>query len=298
MWFKNLTIYRLPPGWSRTPGELEATLTEFPLQPCTGLNLQSRGWVPVNDAGQFAYGQDKQVLIAMGAEEKLLPAAVVNQTAGERIAKLENEKGFKLGRKAKAEIKEQVAVELTPRAFSRRREIRGWFDFDGGWLVVDTSSPTRADDFTQTLRNALGELPATPLQSEPSMSALMTQWLTAKQAPGAFDLDDECELTATDEHKSTVRYLRHALDGKDISGHLSNGKVVMRLALTWKDRISFVVDDKLQIKRLKFLDIERVREESDGLPPEQQFEIDFALASGSYAELLKDLAAAVNAARD
>lgn len=297
MWFKNLTIYRLPPGWSRTPGELEATLTEFPLQPCTGLNLQSRGWVPVNDAGQFAYGQDKQVLIAMGAEEKLLPAAVVNQTAGERIAKLENEKGFKLGRNAKREIKEQVAVELTPRAFSRRREIRGWFDFDGGWLVVDTSSPTRADDFTQTLRNALGELPVTPLQSEPSMSALMTQWLTAKQAPGAFDLDDECELTATDEHKSTVRYLRHALDGKDISGHLSNGKVVMRLALTWKDRISFVVDDKLQIKRLKFLDIERVRDESDGLPPEQQFEIDFALASGSYAELLKDLAAAVNAAR-
>lgn len=298
MWFKNLTIYRLPSGWSRTPGEIEATLTEFPLQPCTGLNLQSRGWVPVNDAGQFAYGQGKQVLIAMGAEEKLLPAAVVNQTAGERIAKLENEKGFKLGRKAKAEIKEQVAIELTPRAFSRRREIRGWFDFDGGWLVVDTSSPTRADDFTQTLRNALGELPATPLQSEPSMSALMTQWLTAKQAPGAFDLDDECELTATDEHKSTVRYLRHALDGKDISGHLSNGKVVMRLALTWKDRISFVVDDKLQIKRLKFLDIERVREESDGLPPEQQFEIDFALMSGEYAALLNDLAAAVNAARE
>lgn len=297
MWFKNLTIYRLSPGWSRTPGELEATLTEFPLQPCTGLNLQSRGWVPVSDAGQFAYGQDKQVLIAMGAEEKLLPAAVVNQTAGERIARLENEKGFKLGRNAKREIKEQVAVELTPRAFSRRREIRGWFDFDGGWLVVDTSSPTRADDFTQTLRNALGELPVTPLQSEPSMSALMTQWLSAKQAPGAFDLDDECELTATDEHKSTVRYLRHALDGKDISGHLSNGKVVMRLALTWKDRISFVVDDKLQVKRLKFLDIERVREESDGLPPEQQFEIDFALASGTYAELLKDLAAAVNAAR-
>lgn len=297
MWFKNLTIYRLPPGWSRTPAEIEATLTEFPLQPCTGLNLQTRGWVPVNDAGQFAYGQDKQVLIAMGSEEKLLPASVVNQVAGERIQKLENDKGFKIGRKAKRDIKEQVAVELTPRAFSRRRELRGWFDFAGGWLVVDTSSPTRADDFTQTLRNALGELPVTPLQSEPSMDALMTQWLAAKEGPGAFDLDDECELTATDENKSTVRYLRHALDGKDISGHLSNGKVVKRLALTWKDRLSFVVDDKLQVRRLKFLDMERVREDSDGLPPDQQFEIDFALMSGEYAALLKDLAAAVNAAR-
>lgn len=298
MWFRNLTIYRLPPGWTRTPGELEATLTEFPLQPCSGLALQSRGWVAVNDAGQFAYGQQQQVLIAMGADDKLLPASVVNQVAGERIAKLENDKGFKLGRKARREIKEQIAVELTPRAFSRRTELRGWFDFAGGWLVVDTASANRADEFTQTLRNALGELPVTPLQSEPSMDTLMTGWLAGRQAPGPFDLDDECELTTADEHKSTVRYLRHALDGQDIAGHLSNGKIVKRLALTWNDRISLVIDDKLQIRRFKALDTERVREESDGLPPEQQFEIDFALFGGELAALLKDLAAAVNAARD
>jgi recombination associated protein RdgC len=297
MWFRNLTIYRLPEGWTRTPGEIEATLTEFPLQACSGLSLQSRGWVPVNDAGQFAYGQGQQVLIAMGSEDKLLPSSVVNQVAGERIAKLENDKGFKLGRKAKREIKEQVAVELTPRAFARRRELRGWFDFKGGWLVVDTASPNRADEFTQTLRNALGELPVTPLASEPSMDALMTGWLAGKQAPGAFDLDDEAELTTADENKSTVRYLRHSLDGKDIAGHLSNGKIVKRLALTWKDRVSFVVDDKLQLRRFKALDTERVREESDGLPAEQQFELDFALFGGELSALLADLAAAVNAAR-
>jgi hypothetical protein len=146
MLFRNLTIYQLPPGWARTAAEIEATLTEFPLQACSGLTLQTRGWVPVNDAGQFAYGQDQHVLIAMGSEDKLLPSSVVNQVAGERIAKLENDKGFKLGRKAKREIKEQVAVELTPRAFARRRELRGWFDFKGGWLVVDTASPNRAED--------------------------------------------------------------------------------------------------------------------------------------------------------
>ena len=92
--------------------------------------------------------------------------------------------------------------------------------------------------------------------------------------------------------------VHRVIDGKDISGHLSNGKVVKRLALTWKNRLSFVVDDKLQVRRLKFLDMERVRDESDGLPPEQQFEIDFALLSGEYAALLKDLAEAVNAARE
>ncbi|QHS10086.1 recombination-associated protein RdgC [Sinimarinibacterium sp. NLF-5-8] len=297
MWFRNLTVYRLPPNWSRTPGEIETTLMEFALQPCSGLSMQSRGWVPVNDAGQFAYGTTRQVLICMGSEDKLLPSSIVNQTALERIKKLEQEKGFKLGRRAKTEIKENVTAELLPRAFSRRRSMLGWFDFEGGWLVVDTASANRADEFTQTLRDALGELPVEPLQSEPSMDALMTGWLAAREVPGAFELDDECELTTPDENKSTVRYLRHSLDGKDISNHLSNGKVVKRLALTWKDRVSFVVDDKLQLRRFKRLDMDAVREESDGLPPDQQFEIDFALFCGDVAELLKELAQTVNAAR-
>jgi recombination associated protein RdgC len=293
--FRNLSIYRLPPGWARTPAEIDSALSQFPLQSCAGLTLQSRGWVPVNDAGQFAYGQEHQVLITMGAEDKLLPASVVNHVAGERIAAMEREKGFKLGRKAKREIKEAVAVELTPRAFTRRRELRGWIDFADGWLVVDTPSANRADEFTQTLRNALGELPVTPLQSEPSMDAIMTGWIAGRKAPAPFDLDDEAELTATDEHKSTVRYLRHALDGTDIASHLSNGKIAKRLALTWKDRLSFVIDSRLQVRRLRTIDTERVREESDGLPPDQQFEIDFALFSGEVRGLLRDLAVAVNA---
>ncbi|TJY64943.1 recombination-associated protein RdgC [Sinimarinibacterium sp. CAU 1509] len=298
MWFKNLTIYRLPEGWSRTAAEIETTLTEFPLKPCVGQALQTRGWVPINDAGQMAYGQEKQVLIALGTEEKLLPASVVNQTADEKIRALEQQKGFKIGRKHKREIKEQIQAELLPRAFSRRRVTLGWLDFSGGWLVVDTSTPSRADDFTQALRDALGELPATPMQSEPSMGALLTQWLSSMQAPGAFDLDDECELTSTDENKSTVRYLHHALDGKDIANHLSHGKVVTRLSLTWNGRISLLINDKLQVKRLKFLDIERVREEQDGLDAEAEFEANFTLMSGEYSALLKDLATAINAPRD
>jgi len=295
MWFKNLTVFRLPSGWSRSPGEIETTLTEFPLQPCVGQNLQSRGWVAVNNAGQLVISQERQVMIALGTEEKLLPASVVNQTAEERIKELEQQKGFKIGRKHKREIKEQVQADLLPRAFSRRRVTRGWIDFADGWLVVDTSTPSRADDFTHTLRNALGELPVTPLQSEPSMSALMTGWLASGTALGAFDLDDESELTTPDGQRSTVRYLRHSLDGKDIAGHLSNGKVVTRLALTWNGRISLVINDKLQIRRLKFLDMEAVEDEQSGLDPEAAQQANFALMCGELRALLRDLSLAIGA---
>lgn len=296
MWFKNLMLYRLPAGWQRTAAELEATLSQFPLKPCIGQAEQTHGWVALSEAGERVYGSGKQLLIALGSEEKLLPSSVVAQATAERVRELEQQKGYKVGRKLKQDVKEQVRAELLPRAFTRQRETRGWLDFEQGWLVLDTSSTTRADDFTQTLRTALGELPVTPLQCEPALSTQMTQWLAAHAAPGRFDLGDECELTATDENKATVRYVRHALDGKDVAGHLSRGKQVTRMALNWNGRIRFVVDDKLVMKRVKFLDMDEAPR--DAVDAELQREADFTLMCGEFGALLEDFTRAIHAARD
>ncbi|WP_169577715.1 recombination-associated protein RdgC [Sinimarinibacterium sp. CAU 1509] len=295
MFFRNLTIYQLPAGWTREPDAIEATLAEFPLHPCSGQIVKTRGWVPVTDDGRMTFSDPRRVLLSLGTEEKLLPARVVNQATEEKVSALEKEKGFKIGRRHRREIKEQVQIDLLPRAFSQRTATHGWLDFEKGWLVVDTASPNRADEFTQALRDALGELPATPMASNPSMGALMTQWLSAKQAPGAFTLDDHCELTTCDENKSTVRYTRHALDGADINAHLTQGKVTTRLSLAWNDRISFQVNDKLQIRQLKFLDIESIRDKRGELEADEVMAADFALFSGELQALLGDLAVAVGA---
>jgi len=77
--------------------------------------------------------------------------------------------------------------------------------------------------------------------------------MAAIRAPARFIIDEDLELQAIDQSKATVRYSRHTLEGKEIRAHLSAGKYVTRLGLTWNDRISFVLTDKLQIKRLDFL---------------------------------------------
>ncbi|MGH8296327.1 MAG: recombination-associated protein RdgC, partial [Steroidobacteraceae bacterium] len=46
MWFKNLTVYRLPADWSGSAASLEEALTRRPLQPCSPLEMRSMGWVP------------------------------------------------------------------------------------------------------------------------------------------------------------------------------------------------------------------------------------------------------------
>jgi recombination associated protein RdgC len=91
--------------------------------------------------------------------------------------------------------------------------------------------------------------------------------------------------------KAVIRYTRHPLDGKEIRVHLAAGKYPTRLGLTWNDRVSFVLTDKVQVKRLDFLDMSKDDTEGDDVDPAEQFDIDFAVMAGELAALLKDLTA-------
>ncbi len=117
----------------------------------------------------------------------------------------------------------------------------------------------------------------------------MTGWLMRGEAPGRFSIDDDLELHAADKSKTVIRYSRHPLDGKEIQGHLASGKYPTRLGLTWNDRVSFVLTDKMQVKRLDFLEMSKDPTEGDDLDPAEQFDIDFAVMAGELAGLLKDL---------
>ncbi len=91
------------------------------------------------------------------------------------------------------------------------------------------------------------------------------------------------------EEKAAVRYVRHPLEGEDIKSHLSGGKLPTRLALTWNDRVSFVLTEKLEIKRLTFLDLLREEAEQSVENAAEQFDADFALMTGELARFLPQL---------
>ena len=79
MWFKNLQIYRLPAPWAVTPEQLEASLAKHAFTPCTSLELQSQGWVSPRDDGMLVHSVNRQMLILLGTEKKLLPATVIDR---------------------------------------------------------------------------------------------------------------------------------------------------------------------------------------------------------------------------
>jgi recombination associated protein RdgC len=286
MWFKNLQIYRLPAGWDIGLENLEAQLAKKPFHPCGSQDLESRGWLSPLDNEVLVHAVGGQWLIALGFEHRLLPSAVVKQEADERAEELAEQQGYKLGRKQMKELREQVTQELLPRAFTRRRRMHAWIDPVHGWLVIDAASQSKAEDMLEQLRHTLDSFPLTLLRTERSPMSAMADWLAGNEAPAGFTIDQDCELRSVTEDKAAVRYVRHPLEGDEVKAHLEAGKLPTRLALTFDDRISFVLTEKLEIKRLEFLDLVRDQIDGDKDDAEALFNAEFALMTGELAQLL------------
>ncbi|HEY6515444.1 MAG TPA: recombination-associated protein RdgC [Steroidobacteraceae bacterium] len=289
MWFKNLTVYRLPGEWSWSAAGLEEALARRPLQPCSPFEMRSMGWVPAATGDRLLHTLGEHHLLALGVDQKLLPASIVRQEAQQRARVQAETQGFPVGRRQMRALKMQVLEELRARALSRRRITRAWIDPRGGWLVVDSASDRRAEELVETLRDTLGTLAVQKVDTERSPSACMTAWLMQSDASGAFSIEQDLELVSGEPAKSFVRYRRHPLDGKEVRAYVAAGKRPTQLGLTWNGRVSFVLTEKMQIKRVEFLEIVRERGDEEEIDPAEQFDLDFAVMAGELAKLLVEL---------
>ncbi|MFJ5383012.1 recombination-associated protein RdgC [Cupriavidus sp. CER94] len=297
MWFKNLQIHRFSAPWTLSADDVEACLAKHAFYPGTSLEMQTQGWASPRDNDQLVHCVNKQMLLVLRTEKKLLPATVVNQVTKARAAEIEEQQGFKPGRKQLKELKEQVTEELLPRAFSIRRDTRVWIDPVNGWLAIDAAGTAKADEVRGMLFKAIDPLPVVGLQVNLSPVAAMTEWLATDTAPAGFTVDQEIELQSSSETKATVRYVRHPLDPEDLRRHIEAGKRCTRLAMTWNDRVSFVLTDALAVKRVNPLDV--IKEQADATlhDENERFDADFALMAGELAGMLADLTDALGGER-
>jgi len=287
MWFKNLLVYRLN-KWDVTPAFLEEKLSQNALQACSGMESQRLGWVSPKEEGQpFVHTLGSQMLICLGVEKKLLPTTVISQFAKSRAAEIEEQQGYKPGRKQMKQIKEAITDELLPRAFALRRKTYAWINPTGEFLVVDAANFAKADEFVEMLIKAIDGISLALIKTNTSPSAAMTAWLAGDELSSLFTIDRDCELRGGGEEKSTVRYVRHALEAEEIAKHITAGKEVTRLAMTWNDKFSFVLHENLQLKRLVPLDI--LKDQADSSEQEDMFDTDFAIMSGELQKLLANI---------
>ncbi len=287
MFFRNLIFFRLPANWAMTAERLADSLSKLAFQPSSALETERHGWVPPVRHGGLVHAVQNQWLVALRMEKKLLPNPVVKQITEEKAQELEEQQGFRPGRKQLRELKQRVFEELLPKAFVTQRTLYAWIDPVNGWFAVDTSSRARAEDLISALRQCVEDFPLSVVRTQLSPASAMTGWLASGESPAGFTVDRDCELMRPNEEKSVVRYVRHPLEGEEVRGHIADGKIATRLAMTWDDRLSFVLTDGLEVKRLAFLDI--IKEQAETQADSADDDAEFLLNAGELCRFLPDL---------
>ncbi|ALV07329.1 recombination-associated protein RdgC [Roseateles depolymerans] len=287
--FKNLIIYRIANDWQPNAEKLEDALEQERFEPCGATQALSAGWVPPRGepGARLLEEIDDHWLLSLRLEKRVLPGSVVREHVEELAEKIEQETGRRPGKKQQRDMKEQVELELLPRAFTLQSHLRVWISPKQHLLMVDAGSIGKADELITLLVKADTSLNLHLLQSAESPAACMAAWLMDGVPPKDFVIDRDCELKAADEMKAAVRYARHNLDTDEVKAHLTSGKMPTRLALTWKERVSFTLTDTLQVKGIKFLDI--VFDGRDKPAKDEAFDVDAALATGELSQLIPDL---------
>lgn len=287
MWFKNLRFFRLHPDWSADA--IDDAVAAHAFTPGTSQDPVVLGWGPVHDEASLVHRVNGQILLCAKAEKKLLPTTVINQIARARAKDKEAEQGYKVGRKQMKELKEDLITELLPRAFSIERHVLVWIDPENKWLAVDAAAAATSDEVMGLLAKTFELFPALPVYTEQSPSAAMTGWLADFNAPYPFSIDQDAELRASGESRSVVRYARHNLDSDEIRKHIADGKQCTRLSLTWADKISFILTDGLEIKRVAPTDLLSEQQEQNSQDAAQDFDNTFVLMSAEFNTLLVEL---------
>lgn len=293
MWFRNARVFRFTKPFEITAEALEEKLQADAFKPCGPQETSRQGWVSpmgkhsdvlVHSAGGYH-------LIALRKEEKLLPASVIKELVDEKAEVIEAEQHRKVRRKEKDELKEEVMLEMLPRAFSKNRRCYAYLAPADGVLVVDAGSAKQAEDLASTLRKSVGSLPVRPPAVEQAPAFTFTGWLSESiDVPASIELGTECELKDTSEDGGVVRCKGLDLQGDEIRSHLDAGMQVTKLSVTWDDNLSFVLDEELGIRRLKFGDtLQEKLDDVDADDAAARFDAAFSLMTLELARLIPGL---------
>ena len=296
--FKTASFFRIANDFVRPPLDaLEQALQAARFVPCGPTQPDSHGWVPPrgNKSQMLAESVGSQLILKLCTERRPLPASAVKAAVDERIEKYKQETGNeRVSARIKKEMKEEAVQDLLPRAFTKRSTTLVWLDPVNGLLVVDSGSLTGADRVVTALIEALSQVPGAgpilvrPVQTNETAVACMSHWLATREAPVSFTVDRDCELKTPDEQKSAVRYSRHTLEIDEVAHHIAAGKLPTQLAMTWDDRVSFVLTETAQVRKLKLLDVvmDGVRK---GGQDDDGFDTDAAILTGELSALIPDL---------
>ncbi len=296
MWFKNIIFYRLNETFDLTQEQLQEKLQEQVFHPCKSQELTRYGWVSPCQQLEDVYAHEVHgfFMISTRKEEKILPGAVIKEAVGEKVALIEHEQARKVYKKEHDQLKDEVIMDLLPRAFSKFQQTHALIAPSQGWIAVDAASHKRAEELLSHLRGTLGSLPIALPDVQQSPSAVMSNWIEHQDSlPEGFEILDECELRDNVLEGGVIRIKGQQLEDEEFIAHLEAGKRVVKLSLEWDEQLRFLLNEDLSIKRLKLSDQLQEKRADEAADDEiAQFDVDMVQMGLELSKLYPRIIAA------
>lgn len=289
--FKTLNLYRLPAEWRPLLATMETDAGRMPFTPTSSTQQISVGWVPPRGEANGALVESVagQRIMKLMIETRGVPGAAVRKKAQEEADHIEATTGRKPGKKETKALREDALLALLPHAFPRQSSVLVWIDLDNGLLATDATSQGKTDEVVTALVRTFDDLAMRQVHTNVSPQAAMASWLSAADPadawPEAFDVGRECELRSADEQKAVVKFKNHHLLTDEVRQHITEGKLPTWTAMTWEGRVSFVLSETWQLRKITFLDGVL----DDHLFDEGGFDADVTIATGELQKLIPAL---------
>mgnify|MGYP002711948725 CR=1 FL=1 len=282
MFFKNALVGVYPEDTDLSG--LAAALEQDQFTPCTSLQVQSTGWVPVEEELVYAAGVYRFLRFAI--EKRGVPSTARDDLLAVRIAELAEKQGFMPGKKAVKELKEQVVDELLPRALPTRRIINVMIDTTRRRVIIDTSSAATSE----LILKSLFKHAALEVNTAPGLGRLLNELVLGQDDP-AFTVDDEFSLQLAGNKKTLVRYQAAGDDTtSEAQRHIAGGATVTSVALTYDAKVSFVLQSTGALRSIKPTDLMK-----EHAKDAKEFEATCLLGGQLLSDLLDEI---YQAARD
>lgn len=285
--FKNVIAFRLA-SFDLSAEDLEEKLKDSAKKPLGPQEMSRMGFTSPfgRQSDMLVHAANGCYLMCLSKEEKIIPGPVVKELLEEKMEAIEHEQDRKVRGKEKAELKEQIILEMLPQAFSKTSKTFGYVDTTNMMLVVDAGSFKKAEDFGSFIRKAIGSLKARPIAVEQNPGFVMTSWLKETvDVPEEFVVGGEASLVDPGEDGGTINVKNIELVSEEIQNHLDNGMMVKQMGVSFDNKLSCVLTDEVQIKKIKFG--EEVNEKIDETDAEDQMarmDATFTIVSETIAE--------------
>lgn len=290
MWFKNMQIFQIEQPIKYDPAAFEDELKQLMFQPCAKSLPVSFGWVaPLGgEEAPLVHAANGHLIFCMHVEEKLLPPAVLREEHAERVREIEMRQDRKLYRDEKQRLKEELYHTLLTRAFSKHSKIYAYIDTKSGYLVLDTTTKSRVEQFLGLFTKCVTTYSIfTPEVQSPSV--MMTNWLKNQRCPAGLTMAYNCALQNSDNELSTARFTHQDLLGDGVQKFLLQGAQVTQMTFVWRDQIQFTLKNNFSIGSLKFLDgVQDQRNDYNSETPEERFATDFTIMAETLHHFLTE----------